>query len=98
GKVRLIRHITVDDAGTIISPLQAEGQRHGGIAQGAAQALQEEGVYHSQGSPQTGALVDSAAISAPDLPSFKLLRSETTTPVNALAVKGIGEAGTIGAT
>jgi aerobic carbon-monoxide dehydrogenase large subunit len=98
GKVRLVRHITVDDAGTIISPLQAEGQRHGGIAQGAAQALQEEVVYDSQGNPQTGTLVDYAAISAPDLPSFELLRSETPTPVNALGVKGIGEAGTIGAT
>jgi aerobic carbon-monoxide dehydrogenase large subunit len=98
GKVRLVRHITVDDAGTIISPLQAEGQRHGGIAQGAAQALQEEVVYDSQGNPQTGTLVDYAAISAPDLPSFELLASETPTPINALGVKGIGEAGTIGAT
>jgi carbon-monoxide dehydrogenase large subunit len=98
GKVRLVRHITVDDAGTIISPLQAEGQRHGGISQGVAQALLEEVVYDSQGNPQTGTLVDYAAISAPDLPSFELLRSETPTPVNALGVKGIGEAGTIGAT
>jgi len=98
GKVRLARHITVDDAGTIISPLQAEGQRHGGISQGVAQALLEEVVYDSQGNPQTGTLVDYAAISAPDLPSFELLVSETPTPVNALGVKGIGEAGTIGAT
>ena len=98
GKVRLIRHVTVDDAGTIVSPVQAEGQRHGGIAQGVAQALLEEVVYDSQGNPQTGTLVDYAAISAPELPSFELLASETPTAVNPLGAKGIGEAGTIGAT
>ncbi|HET9894085.1 MAG TPA: xanthine dehydrogenase family protein molybdopterin-binding subunit [Streptosporangiaceae bacterium] len=98
GKVRLVRHVTVDDAGTIVSPLQAEGQRHGGIAQGVAQALLEEVVYDSDGNPQTGTLIDYAAISATELPSFELLASETPTPVNALGAKGIGEAGTIGAT
>jgi aerobic carbon-monoxide dehydrogenase large subunit len=98
GKVRLIRHVTVDDAGAIVSPVQAEGQRHGGIAQGVAQALLEEVVYDSQGNPQTGTLVDYAAISATELPSFELLGSETPTSVNPLGAKGIGEAGTIGAT
>jgi carbon-monoxide dehydrogenase large subunit len=98
GKVRLIRHVTVDDAGTIVSPVQAEGQRHGGIAQGVAQALLEEVVYDSQGNPQTGTLVDYAAISAPDLPSFELLAMQTPTGINPLGAKGIGEAGTIGAT
>ena len=98
GKVRLIRHVTVDDAGTIVSPVQAEGQRHGGIAQGVAQALLEEVVYDSQGNPQTATLADYAAISAPELPSFELLTSETPTSINPLGVKGIGEAGTIGAT
>ena len=98
GKARLTRHVTVDDAGTIVSPVQAEGQRHGGIAQGVAQALLEEVVYDSQGNPQTATLADYAAISAAELPSFELLPSETPTAINPLGAKGIGEAGTIGAT
>jgi len=98
GKARLIRHVTVDDAGTIVSPAQAEGQRHGGIAQGVAQALLEEMVYDRQGNPQTATLADYAAISAAELPSFELLASETPTTINPLGAKGIGEAGTIGAT
>jgi carbon-monoxide dehydrogenase large subunit len=98
GKARLIRHVTVDDAGTVVSPLLAEGQRHGGIAQGVAQALLEEMVYDSEGNPVTGTLVDYAIITAAELPSFELLSSETPTTINPLGVKGIGEAGTIGAT
>jgi aerobic carbon-monoxide dehydrogenase large subunit len=98
GKARLIRHVTVDDAGTVISPLLAEGQRHGGIAQGVAQALLEEMVYDADGNPVTGTLVDYAIITAAELPSFELLSSETPTTINPLGVKGIGEAGTIGAT
>jgi carbon-monoxide dehydrogenase large subunit len=98
GKVRLIRHVTVDDAGPVVSPLLAEGQRDGGIAQGAAQALLEEVVYDADGNPVTGTLVDYAIITAAELPSFELLASETPTKANPLGVKGIGEAGTIGAT
>jgi aerobic carbon-monoxide dehydrogenase large subunit len=98
GKVRLIRHVTADDAGIVVSPLLAEGQRHGGIAQGVAQALLEEMMYDADGNPLTGTLADYAAISAAELPSFELLQSETPTDVNPLGVKGIGEAGTIGAT
>jgi carbon-monoxide dehydrogenase large subunit len=98
GKARLIRHVTVDDAGPVVSPLLAEGQRHGGIAQGAAQALLEEVVYDADGNPVTGTLVDYAIITAAELPSFELLASETPTKANPLGVKGIGEAGTIGAT
>jgi aerobic carbon-monoxide dehydrogenase large subunit len=98
GKVRLIRHVTADDAGTVISPVLAEGQRHGGIAQGVAQALLEEFMYDADGNPLTGTLADYAAISAAELPSFELLQSETPTDINPLGVKGIGEAGTIGAT
>ena len=98
GKARLIRHVTVDDAGTVLSPVLAEGQRHGGIAQGVAQALLEEMVYDSQGNPVTGTLVDYAIITATELPSFELLASETPATVNPLGAKGIGEAGTIGAT
>jgi aerobic carbon-monoxide dehydrogenase large subunit len=98
GKVTLLRHVTVDDAGVVVNPVLTEGQRHGGIAQGAAQALLEEMVYDADGNPLTGTLADYAAISATELPSFELLESETPTPINPLGVKGIGEAGTIGAT
>jgi carbon-monoxide dehydrogenase large subunit len=98
GKVTLVRHVTVDDAGTVLNPVLAEGQRHGGIAQGAAQALLEEFVYDADANPLTGSLADYAAITATELPSFELLASETPATVNPLGFKGIGEAGTIGAT
>jgi carbon-monoxide dehydrogenase large subunit len=98
GKVTLVRHVTVDDAGTVLNPVLAEGQRHGGIAQGVAQALLEEVVYDADANPLTGSLVDYAAITATELPSFELLTSETPSTVNPLGFKGIGEAGTIGAT
>jgi aerobic carbon-monoxide dehydrogenase large subunit len=97
GKARLIRHVTVDDAGTVLNPVLFEGQRHGGIAQGVAQALLEEFAYDADGNPLTSTLIDYAAITATDLPSFELLTSETPAD-NPLGAKGIGEAGTIGAT
>jgi carbon-monoxide dehydrogenase large subunit len=98
GKVTLVRHVTVDDAGTVLNPVLTEGQRHGGIAQGVAQALLEEMVYDADGNPLTGTLADYAAITAAELPSFELLVSETPATINPLGAKGIGEAGTIGAT
>ncbi|HEY3882004.1 MAG TPA: xanthine dehydrogenase family protein molybdopterin-binding subunit [Trebonia sp.] len=98
GKVTLLRHVTADDAGPALNPVLLDGQRHGGIAQGAAQALCEEILYDDDGNPLTSTLADYAAITAAELPSFELLTSETPTPVNPLGVKGIGEAGTIGAT
>jgi carbon-monoxide dehydrogenase large subunit len=98
GKVRFIRHVTVDDAGPVLNPILAEGQRHGGIAQGAAQALLEEVRYDADGNPTTSTLADYAAITATELPSFELVAMETPTTLNPLGVKGIGEAGTIGAT
>jgi aerobic carbon-monoxide dehydrogenase large subunit len=98
GKVTLLRHVTVDDAGTLVNPVLAEGQRHGGIAQGVAQALLEEVRYDADGNPLTATLADYVAITATELPSFELAASETPTTVNSLGVKGIGEAGTIGAT
>jgi carbon-monoxide dehydrogenase large subunit len=97
GKARLIRHVTVDDAGTVLNPVLCEGQRHGGIAQGVAQALYEEVAYDADGNPLTSTLVDYAAITAAELPSFELLTSETPA-ANPLGAKGIGEAGTIGST
>jgi carbon-monoxide dehydrogenase large subunit len=98
GKVTLLRHITADDAGPVLNPILLEGQRHGGIAQGAAQALCEEILYDADGNPLTSTLADYAAITATELPSFELVTSETPTDINPLGVKGIGEAGTIGAT
>ncbi len=93
-----LRSITAcDDAGTLINPLIAEGQIHGGIAQGAAQVLLEEMVYDGDGNPLATNLVDYPAVSAPDLPSFDLVAMETPTPLNPLGAKGIGESGTIGA-
>jgi carbon-monoxide dehydrogenase large subunit len=97
GKATLIRHVTVDDAGNILNPVLAEGQRHGGIAQGVAQALLEEVLYDADGNPLTATLADYSAITAAELPSFELIGMETPTTVNPLGVKGIGEAGTIGA-
>jgi carbon-monoxide dehydrogenase large subunit len=98
GAVRLVRLVAVDDAGTIINPLLAEGQRHGGLAQGAAQALLEEVGYDAEGNPVTANLADYAMISATELPSFELVAMATPTPINALGAKGIGESGTIGST
>jgi carbon-monoxide dehydrogenase large subunit len=98
GKVTLLRHIAVDDAGRILNPLLAEGQVHGGIAQGVAQALLEEVVYDLDGNPLTSTLADYSFISAAELPSFETRFTETPTPVNALGAKGIGESGTIGST
>ncbi|HUY52634.1 MAG TPA: xanthine dehydrogenase family protein molybdopterin-binding subunit [Streptosporangiaceae bacterium] len=97
GKATLIRHVTVDDAGKVLNPVLAEGQRHGGIAQGVAQALLEEMLYDADGNPLTATLADYSAITATELPSFELIGMETPTTVNPLGVKGIGEAGTIGA-
>ncbi len=98
GKVTLVRHVAVDDAGRILNPLLAEGQVHGGIAQGAAQALLEEMVYDEEGNPLTSTLADYSFISAAELPSFETRFTETPTPLNPLGAKGIGESGTIGST
>ena len=97
GEVRLLRVVTVDDAGRVVNPAVAEGQRHGGIAQGAAQVLLEEFRYDVDGNPLTTNLVDYPMISAAELPFFELVAMETPTPVNPLGAKGIGESGTIGA-
>ena len=98
GKVFLRRVVTVDDAGTVLNPLLAEGQRHGGIAQGAAQAFLEEFAYDDDGNPLTATFADYSFPSAAEIPSFELIGMETPTTYNPLGAKGIGEAGTIGAT
>tara|TARA_Y100000992_G_scaffold146591_1_gene97541 strand:- start:188 stop:979 length:792 start_codon:yes stop_codon:yes gene_type:complete len=98
GAVELIRHIAVDDCGRILNPMLVTGQQHGGIAQGAAQALFEGVFYDEEGNPITGNLMDYAIPSAAELPSFETYNTETATPRNPLGAKGIGESGTIGST
>ncbi|NBW91480.1 MAG: xanthine dehydrogenase family protein molybdopterin-binding subunit, partial [Actinobacteria bacterium] len=98
GQVKMLRHVACDDAGKVLNPLLLEGQIHGGIAQGAAQALLEEVRYDTDGNPITSNLADYAFISAAELPSFEVIHMETPTPRNPLGAKGIGESGTIGST
>jgi aerobic carbon-monoxide dehydrogenase large subunit len=98
GHVRLVRLVACDDAGRILNPLIGEGQLHGGIAQGVAQALFEQVVYDDDGNPQTSNLADYTFISAAELPMFEIVEHETPTPINPLGAKGIGESGTIGST
>jgi aerobic carbon-monoxide dehydrogenase large subunit len=98
GQVEILRHVAVDDAGTIISPVVADGQVHGGVATGIAQALFEEVLYDSNGSPVTDSFIGYAFPSAAELPPIERVEMVTPTPMNPLGAKGIGESGTIGAT
>lgn len=98
GKVTMVRHVAVDDAGVIVNPLIFEGQQQGGIAQGAAQALFEEVVYDDDGNPLTANLMNYTVPSAAELISFEALHTQTPTPLNPLGAKGIGEAATVGST
>jgi aerobic carbon-monoxide dehydrogenase large subunit len=97
GQATLVRHVAVDDCGRRVNPMLVEGQIHGGIAQGAAQALFESFVYDEQGNPLTSTLADYAMPSAAELPSFVTAALETATDRNPLGAKGVGEGGTIGA-
>ncbi len=98
GEVEMLRHVAVDDCGKILNPLLVTGQQHGGIAQGAAQALYEIVQYDEDGNPVTSNLMDYAIPSAAELPSFETSNTETPSPRNPLGAKGIGESGTIGST
>ncbi len=98
GDVALLRYVAVDDCGRIINPMIVDGQVHGGLAQGIAQALVEGVEYDEHGQLITGSLMDYALFTARGLPSFELDHTVTPTPVNPLGVKGVGEAGTIGST
>ena len=97
GDARVVQLVAVDDAGTIINPVIADGQLHGGLAQGLAEALYEGVVFDDDGQPLTTNFTDYAIVSAAELPSFTLHSIETPTPANPLGAKGIGESGTIGA-
>lgn len=96
GKVTLVRMVAVDDCGTIVNPLLAAGQVHGGVASGIGQALFEESVFDADGNPQSITYADYGLPSAADLPMFEVHHTVTPTPMNPLGAKGIGESGTIG--
>jgi carbon-monoxide dehydrogenase large subunit len=98
GLVMLRKYFSVDDCGRVLNPLLVEGQVHGGLAQGIAQALYEEVAYGADGSLLSGNLTTYMIPTAPDLPSFTLDRIITPSPINPLGVKGIGESATIGST
>ena len=98
GEVELLRHVAVDDCGTIMNPLIVNGQQHGGIAQGIAQALYEHVEYDADANPLNASLMDYLVPSAAELPSFEVSNTETASPRNPLGAKGIGESGTIGST
>jgi aerobic carbon-monoxide dehydrogenase large subunit len=98
GDIKFLRYVAVDDCGRVINPMLVDGQVHGGIVQSIGQAMYEEVVYDEQGQLLTGTLMDYAVPRASHVPTFELDRTETPSPVNPLGVKGVGEAGTIGAT
>ncbi len=98
GMTSIRSYVCVDDVGKVVNPMIVEGQVHGGVAQGIAQALFEEAVYDDDGNLVTGSMVDYLVPAAPDLPSFVTDRTETPSTTNPLGVKGVGEAGTIAST
>jgi carbon-monoxide dehydrogenase large subunit len=98
GHVRQTHHVAVDDCGQILNPVLVEGQVHGGLAQGIAQALYEEVLYDDDGNPLTASLMAYEMPSMADLPSFETAHTVTPTPLNPLGAKGIGESATIGST
>ena len=98
GEVRPVRHVAVDDCGRILNPLLVEGQVHGGLAQGIAQALYESVEFDELGTPLTSNLTSYLMPSAAELPGFLSSHTETPTPLNPLGAKGIGEAASVGST
>lgn len=98
GKVMFRRYVAVDDVGNVINPMIVDGQVHGGIAQGLAQAVYETAVYDEHGQLLSGSMMDYALPKATMLPDFELDRTVTPTPVNPMGLKGAGETGTIAST
>lgn len=98
GQVRLLRHVAVDDCGTVINPLLVRGQQQGGAAQGISQALWEEFRYDEAGQPITSTLADYLLPSSADLVPLETHLTVTETDRNPLGAKGIGEAATVGST
>ncbi|PWK91228.1 carbon-monoxide dehydrogenase large subunit [Lentzea atacamensis] len=98
GMVKIRSYVAVDDVGTVVNPLIVDGQVHGGLAQGIAQALFEEAIHDETGTLTTATFADYLVPSAADLPSFITTRTSTPATTNPLGVKGVGEAGTIAST
>ena len=95
GAVELLRYVAVDDVGVVVNPTIVEGQIHGGLAQGVAQALYEEAVYDEDGNLLTSNMLSYLVPSAAEFPRWELYRTETPSPTNPLGVKGVGETGAI---
>ncbi len=98
GAVKIVRYVAVDDVGNVINPMIVDGMIHGGIAQGAGQALWEHGIYDDEGQLITGSMMNYALPHADDVLTFETARTVTPSPVNPLGVKGAGETGTIAST
>jgi carbon-monoxide dehydrogenase large subunit len=96
GAVRLLRHVAVDDCGTVLNETLAAGQVHGGVAAGAGQALYEEVVYDEEGNLRTSTFAEYGFPSAAELPSFETHHTVSPSPLNPLGAKGLGEGGTTG--
>ncbi|MGZ8599390.1 MAG: xanthine dehydrogenase family protein molybdopterin-binding subunit [Actinomycetota bacterium] len=97
GDTEIVRYVAVDDCGTVINPMIVEGQVHGGVAQGIAEAMFEEALYDEQGNLTTSSLTQYLVPAASEIPSIEVDRTVTPSTTNPLGVKGIGEAGTIAA-
>ena len=97
GAVEIVRYVAVDDCGVQLNPMLVQGQVHGGVAQGIAEALYEEAIYDEEGNLSTGTMTSYLVPGPPELPSFEIHDTVTPSPTNAMGVKGIGEAGTIAA-
>jgi carbon-monoxide dehydrogenase large subunit len=97
GLTDITKYVAVDDCGTVINPMIVEGQVHGGVTQGIAEALYEEAVYDENGTLLTSSMTNYEVPSAAEIPAFTLDRMSTPSTTNELGVKGIGEAGTIAA-
>jgi carbon-monoxide dehydrogenase large subunit len=93
-----VRHVAVDDCGTVLNPTLVAGQQHGGLAQGISQALWEGFSYDDDGNPTSGTFAAYVLPTAAELPTYEVASTETPTPYNPLGAKGIGEAATIGST
>ena len=95
GETEIVRYVAVDDCGEVINPMIVDGQIHGGIAQGIAEAMYEEAVYDENGSLVTNSMLSYRVPSAAELPVYETERTVTPSTTNPMGVKGIGEAGTI---
>jgi len=97
GHVEVLKYVAVDDCGVQVNPMIVDGQVHGGVVQGIGQALWEEAVYDTDGNLRSSTLAEYLVPAASDVPSITTGHTVTASPTNQLGVKGIGEAGTIGA-